>query len=119
MSKAFFSGAWGAIVVATMIGTVVWLWHVCAKANSVRLEKDESKQREAAIDHSALKPHLDIWLHQNTILWNRLVTISALQVPIIGGWAATRDWMVLAPYEHSRSWRSFVSSDSEVDFVRP
>src|SRR6266705_2475026 len=29
---------------------------------------------------------INLWIHQNTLLWGRLQTLSALQVAVIGGW---------------------------------
>jgi len=29
---------------------------------------------------------IKLWMHQNTLLWGRLQTLSALQVAVVGGW---------------------------------
>jgi hypothetical protein len=29
---------------------------------------------------------INLWTHQNTLLWGRLQTLSAIQVAVIGGW---------------------------------
>jgi hypothetical protein len=29
---------------------------------------------------------LNLYSHQNTLLWSRLQTLTALQIPVLGGW---------------------------------
>ncbi|HEY5813113.1 MAG TPA: hypothetical protein VIT23_10740 [Terrimicrobiaceae bacterium] len=43
---------------------------------------EEQKQDKA----KTIDRLLDLWIHQNTLLWNRLQTLAVLQVPVIGGW---------------------------------
>ncbi len=40
-------------------------------------------------NNKSIDRRLNLWTHQNTLLWGRLQTISALQLAIFAGWYAT------------------------------
>jgi hypothetical protein len=42
---------------------------------------NDSKTKDKILDHL-----IDLWKHQNTLLWSRLQTLAGLQIPVLGGW---------------------------------
>ncbi|HEY5813387.1 MAG TPA: hypothetical protein VIT23_12140 [Terrimicrobiaceae bacterium] len=56
--------------------------------------QEEEKQRQDAVGRNTpsddkaktIDRLVNLWIHQNTLLWNRLQTLTALQVAVLGGW---------------------------------
>jgi hypothetical protein len=53
-----------------------------ADADETPKRNDDEKAKDVAKTVDRL---IDFWIHQNTLLWSRLQTLAALQVPVLAG----------------------------------
>jgi hypothetical protein len=50
------------------------------------LPQSEDQQKEKDRQQKSIDRLVNLYMHQNTLLWSRLQALTALQIPVLGGW---------------------------------
>jgi hypothetical protein len=56
------------------------------KVEEEKPQEDRSAKTQSDDKAKTIDRLVNLWVHQNTLLWSRMQTLTALQVAVLGGW---------------------------------